>query len=125
RLGAGSLGRSVGRVMDRFLILARRHVRETSVGAVYFALLSLLAIARPDFYQRGQFWNTLVYSAPVLVAAVGMPLVIVARQIDISIGWQLWVAAIAAGILAERRYPPPLVIAAGIGAGSLSGPGDR
>src|ERR1700688_2055377 len=102
--------------MHRLVILARRHLRETSVAAAYFALLGLLAIARPDFYQRGQFWNTLVYSAPVLVASVGMTLVIVARQIDISIGWQLSVAAILAGSLAESRYSLPLVIAAGIAA---------
>jgi rhamnose transport system permease protein len=107
--------------MDRLLILARRHLREISVAAAYLTLLGLLAIARPDFYQRGQFWNTLVYSAPVLVAAVGMTLVIVARQIDISIGWQLSVAAVVAGLLAERSYSLPLVIAAGIAVGIVIG----
>lgn len=107
--------------MDRFLILAHRHLREISVAAAYLTLLGLLAIARPDFYQRGQFWNTLVYSAPVLVAAVGMTLVIVARQIDISIGWQLSVAAVVAGLLAECGYSLPLVIAAGIAVGVAIG----
>ena len=107
--------------MDRLLILARRHPREISVAAAYLTLLGLLAIARPDFYQRGQFWNTLVYAAPVLVAAVGMTLVIVARQIDISIGWQLSVAAVVAGLLSERSYPLPLVIAAGIAVGAAIG----
>ena len=108
-------------MMDRLVILTRRHLRETSVAAAYFALLGVLAVARPDFYQRGQYWNTLVYSAPVLVAAVGMTLVIVARQIDISIGWQLSMAAVAAGLLAERSYPVPLVIATAIAIGVAIG----
>jgi rhamnose transport system permease protein len=106
---------------DRLLLLARRHLREISVAAAYLMLLGLLAIARPDFYGRGQFWNTLVYSAPVLVAAVGMTLVIVARQIDISIGWQLSVVAIVAGVLAERGCPLSLVVAAAIGVGIVLG----
>ena len=33
-----------------------------------------------------------------------MTLVIIARQIDISIGWQLSVAAVTAGLLAQRGF---------------------
>ncbi len=98
-----------------------RHLREISVALAYLALLAILFFARPDFYSTGQFWKTLVYSAPALVAAVGMTLVIIARQIDISIGWQLSVAAVTAGLLAQRGLPLPLVIAAGIALGAAFG----
>jgi rhamnose transport system permease protein len=108
-------------MMDSPIRLSIRHLRESSVAIAYMALLAILARYRPDFYTTGQFWKTLVYSAPTLVAAVGMTLVIVARQIDISIGWQLSVGAVAAGLLAQRGVPFPLVIAAGIAVGAATG----
>lgn len=98
-----------------------RHLRELSVAVAYLALLATLFCARPDFFSTGQFWKTLVYSAPTLVAAIGMTLVIIARQIDISIGWQLSVAAVTAGLLAQRGVPLPLVIAAGVAVGATFG----
>jgi rhamnose transport system permease protein len=101
--------------------MMHRHLRELSVAGAYALLLLVLWIARPDFYSTGQFWKTLVYSAPVLVAAVGMTLVIIARQIDISIGWQLSVCAIVAALLAERGWPTPLVAAAAIAVGMALG----
>jgi rhamnose transport system permease protein len=108
-------------MMDSPLRWAIRHLRETSVAFAYFALLATLFFVRRDFYTTGQFWKTLVYSAPTLVAAVGMTLVIIARQIDISIGWQLSVAAVTAGLLAQSGVPLPLVVAAGIAVGAAIG----
>ena len=52
-----------------------------------------------------------VGNAPVLVAAVGMTLVILARQIDISIGSQFAICGVAAGLLAKAGLPMPLVAA--------------
>jgi rhamnose transport system permease protein len=54
-----------------------------------------------------------VGNAPVLVAAVGMTLVVLARQIDISIGSQFAVCGVAAGLLAKTGVPMAIV---GIGA---------
>jgi rhamnose transport system permease protein len=108
-------------MMESPLRWAMRHLRETSVAIAYLALLATLFFARPDFYSTGQFWKTIVYSAPTLVAAVGMTLVIIARQIDISIGWQVSVAAVTSGLLAQRGVSLPLVIAAGIAVGASFG----
>lgn len=45
----------------------------------------------------------------MLIAAIGMSLVIIARQIDISIGWQFSVCAVVTGILAREGVSMPLV----------------
>src|SRR4051812_24192713 len=86
-----------------------RHQREISVAIAYAALLVMLAVAAPSFYRTDQFRSILVTSAPLLVAATGMTLVILARQIDISIGAQFSVCGIAAGLLAQTGLPMPLV----------------
>jgi rhamnose transport system permease protein len=89
-----------------------RYRREVSVLLVYGSLLLVLAVVRPDFY-RSQFRATWVSAAPTLVAAVGMTLVILARQIDISIGSQFSVCGVVAGLIAAAGAP---VWVAGTGA---------
>jgi rhamnose transport system permease protein len=97
-----------------------RYRRELSVAAAYAALLLVLACAAPTFF-REQFRASLVSSAPVLVAAVGMTLVILARQIDISIGSQFSIAGVVAGLLAKAGLPMPLVAAGTLVAGAAMG----
>jgi rhamnose transport system permease protein len=97
-----------------------RYQRELSVAAAYAALLLALAFAAPTFF-REQFRASLVSSAPVLVAAVGMTLVILARQIDISIGSQFSICGVVAGLLAKAGLPMPLVAAGTLAAGAAMG----
>ena len=70
-----------------------RYLREISVAAAYAILLLLLGVFRPAFFTshdsaQSQLVLTWVSAAPMLVLAVGMTLVILARHIDISIGSQ-------------------------------------
>ena len=62
---------------------------------------------------------------PVLVAAVGMTLVILCRQIDISIGSIFSICGVVAGLLAQAGLPIALValgtLAAGSGLGAING----
>ncbi len=102
-----------------------KHRRELSVAAAYLILLTLLAIASPGFY-RGEVWRALaVRNASVLVAAVGMTLVILCRQIDISVGSQAGICAVVAGLLAKQGLPMPVVglgtLLAGAGMGAING----
>jgi rhamnose transport system permease protein len=98
-----------------------RYRRELSVAATYALLLVVLLLAAPRFYEVNQPWAILVKSAPVLVAVVGMTLVILARHIDISIGSQLSICAVAAGLFAKAGLPMPLVALATVGAGASLG----
>jgi rhamnose transport system permease protein len=109
-----------------------RHARELSVLAVWGALLAVLATApvsengwaafgSSGFFGANQVRNTLAASAPVLVASVGMTLVILCRQIDISVGAQMAVCAVAAGLLARRGVPVPAAAVAAVLLGGLLG----
>ncbi|HEX8339710.1 MAG TPA: ABC transporter permease [Tepidisphaeraceae bacterium] len=98
--------------------------RELSVALAYGLLLLAMALFAPAFYA-GQFGDTWTNAAPVLVAAVGMTFVILARQIDISIGSQFAVCGVVAGLAAKAGLPMPGVIAltlvAGVVMGSVNG----
>lgn len=96
------------------------HRREISVAAAYAVLLLALAVKAPDFYRAANVRDVLVNAAPTLVAAVGMTLVIVARQIDISIGSQFAICGVIAGLLAKQA-PMPVAVLGAIGAGALLG----
>jgi ribose/xylose/arabinose/galactoside ABC-type transport system permease subunit len=86
-----------------------RYRRELSVAVAYLVLLLLLAVAAPRFYRADQLRAWIVSSAPVLVAAVGMTLVILCRQIDISIGSIFSICGVVAGLLAQTGLPIGLV----------------
>src|SRR4051794_5196330 len=97
-----------------------RYQREISVAAAYLALLGVLAYVAPTFF-REQFRATLVSTAPVLVAAVGMTLVILCRQIDISIGSQFSICGVVAGLAAKSGLPVPAVAIVTLAAGAVMG----
>lgn len=97
-----------------------RYRRELSVAAVYAGVLVAMALLAPTFFTS-EFAGTWVRAAPVLVAAVGMTLVIVARHIDISIGSQFSVCGVAAGLMAKAGLPVPLVVVGTVGVGLLMG----
>jgi ribose/xylose/arabinose/galactoside ABC-type transport system permease subunit len=98
-----------------------RYTRELAVAAALALLLAVLAVAAPAFYTGDKLRSILVTSAPVLVAAVGMTLVILTRQIDISIGSQYSVCGIVAGLLAAAGWPMPLVGVATVVLGGMLG----
>jgi rhamnose transport system permease protein len=95
--------------------------RELSVALALAVLLGVLAWRAPAFYQGAEIRNQIVKSAPVLVAAIGMTLVILARHIDISIGAQMSICGVVAGLLAKTGLPMPLVACGTMLAGALLG----
>jgi len=102
-----------------------RFRRELSVAAAYAVLLLVLAVAAPRFYGPDQLRAFVVSNAAVLVAAVGMTLVILCRQIDISIGSIFSICGVVAGLLAQAGLPIALVglgtLLAGSGLGAING----
>jgi rhamnose transport system permease protein len=98
-----------------------RYRRELSVAAAYGVLLLVMAFAAPRFYRGDQLRAFAISSAPVLVAAVGMTLVILCRQIDISIGSIFSVCGVVAGLLARSGLPIGLVALLTLLAGGLMG----
>ena len=101
--------------------MLKKNFRELSVAAALGALLLLLAVVAPDFYKPGQLLAMLTTAAPVLLAAAGVALVIITRQIDISIGSQFALCSIFAGLAAQHGLPMPVVALVAIGGGAAFG----
>lgn len=102
-----------------------RYFRELSVAGALLLVLGALAIFAPAFYQPQPLLSLATREAPTLVVACGMALVIICRQIDISVGSQFAVCSVSAGMLAATGWPLPLValasIAIGAGLGAING----
>lgn len=95
--------------------------RELGLVVVYACVLLLLALAAPRFFTADNLRDLLVGHAPMLVAATGMTLVVVAGEIDVSIGSEVAVCGVVAGLLAKLGAPMPLVVLGATAAGALLG----
>jgi rhamnose transport system permease protein len=102
-----------------------RSSRELWVVAALLLVLAVMAVLAPAFYQPQPLLSLLAREAPTLVVASGMALVIICRQIDISVGSQFAVCSVCAGLLAAAKWPlaavVPLSIAAGAAMGAFNG----
>jgi len=98
-----------------------RYFRELSVAGALGLLLAMLAVVAPAFYQPQPLLSLATREAPTLVVACGMALVIICRQIDISVGSQFSVCSVGAGLLAAHGWPAGLVLLASVSIGALLG----
>ncbi len=99
----------------------KRYFRELSVVAALAAVLLGLAIFAPGFYQPQPLLSLATRETPTLVVACGMALVIICRQIDISVGSMFSVVSVCAGLLAARGWPLLLVLPVAVGIGAVLG----
>lgn len=95
--------------------------REAVLLAALIVLLLLPLFGVSGFYTWPNLRGLLLDIVPVLIAAGGMTYVIVAGQIDISIGSQLVVAGITSGLLAKAGLPMPVVALGTLASGALMG----
>jgi len=98
-----------------------RYFREISVTAALGLVLLAMAVFAPGFFQPQPLLSLVTREAPTLVVACGMALVIISRQIDISVGSQFSVCSICAGVLAARGWPLAVVGPAAAALGALLG----
>ena len=98
-----------------------RPSREFAVAAVLGAVLLAMAIFAPAFYAWQPLLARITREAPVLVVACGIAPVLIARQIDISVGSLFGVCSVAAGLLTAAKYPLPLVLGGSLGLGAVLG----
>ena len=100
---------------------AGRFTREMPPAVALVAVLLAVLVAAPSFFSAQNLRDMVLNNAPVLLVALGMTLVILVGQIDISVGSQFAVCSVAAGLLAKLGMPMPLVLLVVIGIGSLMG----
>jgi rhamnose transport system permease protein len=102
-----------------------RYKRELSSAAALAALLVIVAAAAPSFFSPGNLRDLALNNAATLIVAIGMTMVILAGEIDISVGSQFAVCSIASGWLAAVGTPVPLllpcVLAIGGALGAVNG----
>ena len=101
--------------------MIQKYFRELTVAAALGLLLLFLAVAAPAFFDTQPLISLLTREAPTLIVACGMALVIIARQIDISVGSQFAVCSVCAGLLAAMKLPLVVVFPASVALGALMG----
>lgn len=95
--------------------------REMAVGVALVLLMTALALFAPNFFDGQPFVSRLASQMPALVAAIAVALVIITRQIDISIGAQFSACAVVAGLAASSGLPVGVAVVVGIFTGVLMG----
>jgi len=105
--------------------LLGRHTRELPPAIALAAVLLAVLVAAPSFFGAGNLRDLALNNAPVLLVAIGMTLVILVGEIDISVGSQFAVCSVAAGVLAKAGLPialvPIAVVAIGAAMGAVNG----
>jgi len=102
-----------------------RHRREVAVAFAIGALGLVLLAVSPSFFSRENLGDIFLANLPVLIVALGITLVILTGEIDISVGSVFAICGVCAGLLAKAGLPLPLVAAgacvAGAALGALNG----
>ena len=103
----------------------RQQAREISVALAIAGLWIVLALFAPGFFSLENLRDLLMSNMPVLIVSLGMTLIVLTGQIDISVGSMFAVCSVAAGVCAKAGLPMPLVTAAvllfGAALGSVNG----
>lgn len=99
----------------------RGHFREWSVTGALGLLLLALAFFAPSFFQPQPLLSLSASEAPTLIISLGMALVIICREIDISVGSLFSVCSVCAGLLAANHWPLGLAMLSGLVVGGALG----
>ena len=97
------------------------HRREISVALAIGVLWIVLALIAPGFFTVSNQLDMAMANMPVLIAALGMTLVILLGEIDVSVGSVFAICAVAAGLLAKSGLPLAVVIGATLAVGGALG----
>jgi ribose/xylose/arabinose/galactoside ABC-type transport system permease subunit len=87
----------------RLSTLVQRH-RALPVAALLLLTLSAVSLLNPAFLSLQNFSDLLVQSAPVIIIACGMTLVILTGEIDISVGSLFGLLAALLGLFASPSH---------------------
>jgi rhamnose transport system permease protein len=102
-----------------------RHGRELPPAAALAAVLAGVLLVAPSLFGAENLRDLAINNAPVLLVALGMTLVILTGEIDISVGSMFAVCSVAAGLLAKAGLPialvPIAVAVVGLALGTVNG----
>lgn len=99
--------------------------RAGSLAAFMLAVIAVLAVVAPGFLSLANLRDIPVNAAHIAIAALGMFLLIVIGQIDVSVGAVLAICATVCGLAAKTGYSSASIIAisalVGTGLGLVNG----
>jgi rhamnose transport system permease protein len=95
--------------------------REISLLIAILLLAAVLAGIAPGFFSAANLRDLVIANTPVLIVALGMTLVILTGQIDISVGPQFAICSVVTGAAAKLGLPTPLAGLVACIAGALLG----
>jgi rhamnose transport system permease protein len=99
--------------------------RELSLLLVMLVLGGIVAVQAPQFVSGSNLAQVTTLASIIAIAAVGQALVIITRNIDLSIESTIGlVAFVVADMLAKQVLDVPLAMVAGVGLGLLLGMGN-
>lgn len=108
-------------VLNRIGSAVGRH-RELSLALVMLILGGIVAVQAPNFLSVQNITQVATLASIIAIAAVGQAIVIITRNIDLSVESTIGlVAFVVADLLANQTLNIPMAIGAGIGLGVLLG----
>jgi rhamnose transport system permease protein len=99
----------------------KRWSREISVAAMIALLNAVLFFTGRGYFSAENFGDLFMANVSVLIVSLGMLLIILTGQIDISVGSQFAVCSVVAGAAAKAGMPAPLAGLTACAAGALFG----
>jgi rhamnose transport system permease protein len=101
--------------------MTRRVGLEAAIAGVIAALCLTLAVLVPAFFRPSNLIDLVLANVPILIVAIGVMIVLLAGEIDISSGSVFAVCSMTAGGLAVAHVPLPLALAGAVILGGIAG----
>jgi rhamnose transport system permease protein len=92
-----------------------------SIAVAMVVVCLLLGLVAPGFLSISNAKDILINASTLAIAALGMTLVMLLGQIDISVGAILAIASTAAGYAAQASWSAAAIVATALGVGLLLG----
>jgi rhamnose transport system permease protein len=83
----------------------RVYTREISVAVTIFVLMLVLALSAPGYFSRANLTDLFMANMPVMIVSLGMTLIILTGEIDISVGSMFAICSVVTGIAARWGLP--------------------
>ena len=109
-------------VVAGFGEMLTRNMRQSGILIAFVVVFAAAAIASPNFLSPGNITNIVLQYSYILILAMGMLLVIVAAQIDLSVGSVVALTgAVAAVVVIKYQMPWWIGVLAALAVGLLVG----
>lgn len=100
----------------------RGTMRQSGIFVALMVIIAFFAILNPSFLSPGNITNIILQYSYILILAIGMLMVIILAQIDLSVGSIVALAGAVAGVLLiQMGLPWWIGVLAAIGVGVLAG----